>query len=221
MALTGSVPFKLYRPLAISASGDGVAVTSLTGTLTMDFTAEQFQALSPGVSNRTVTLPVAGPEHKGVWFNIINAGATYKKLTINDVSTLVVALEIGESATVVCTGSAWKSVAQLPATAKLASLTAGTGTPIPVTFPGYLAITQNGSETNTLADPSYPGQVLVIYVDTDTSGARVVTAASRINQAANTVMTFTDVGDFIELRAITIGGAAKWQVTHNDGVALS
>jgi hypothetical protein len=221
MSLTGTVPFKLYRPLAMNASGDGVAVTTLTGTFTMDYTAEQFQNLSPGAANRTVTLPTADPEHKGVWYTIRNAGATYKKLSINDVSSLVVALEIGESATVACTGAVWASVSQLPATAKLTAITASSGTAIGVTIPGILAITQNGAETNTLADPAYPGQLMVIYVDTDTSGARVVTAASRINQVGNQVMTFTDSGDCITLRAISILGSPKWQVISNEGVALT
>ncbi len=98
---------------------------------------------------------------------------------------------------------------------------AATGTAIPVTASGSLAITQNGAETNTLADPTFLGQWIDLFVDTDTSGARVVTAASRINQAANTIITMTEVGDFISLKAITIAGALKWQVTANDGCVLS
>lgn len=104
---------------------------------------------------------------------------------------------------------------------KKQTIVAATGTAIPVTHSGSFPITQNGAETNTLADPTFLGQTLSIFVDTDTSGARVITAASRINQAANTIMTLTEVGDFIKLEAITIAGALKWQVTHNDGVVLS
>jgi hypothetical protein len=104
---------------------------------------------------------------------------------------------------------------------KLQTIAAATGAAIPVTHSGSLPITQNGAETNTLADPSYLGQTISIFVDTDTSGARVITAASRINQAGNTIMTLTEVGDFIKLEAITIGGALKWQVVANDGAALS
>lgn len=104
---------------------------------------------------------------------------------------------------------------------QLQTIAAATGTAIPVTHSGSFPITQNGAETNTLADPTYLGQTLSIFVDTDTSGARVITAASRINQAGNTIMTLTEVGDFIKLEAITIAGALKWQVRSNDGVALS
>ena len=35
MSLTGTVPFKLYRPLAFGASGSGVAATTLAGNLTL------------------------------------------------------------------------------------------------------------------------------------------------------------------------------------------
>jgi hypothetical protein len=104
---------------------------------------------------------------------------------------------------------------------KAQTIAAATGTAIPVTHSGSFPVTQNGAETNTLADPTFIGQWLNIFVDTDTSGARVITAASRINQAANTVITLTDVGDFIKLEAITIAGALKWQVVANDGAALS
>jgi hypothetical protein len=101
------------------------------------------------------------------------------------------------------------------------TIAAATGTAIPVTHSGSFPITQNGAETNTLADPTFIGQWISIFVDTDTSGARVITAASRINQAGNTIITLTEVGDFIKLEAITIGGALKWQVVANDGAALS
>lgn len=97
----------------------------------------------------------------------------------------------------------------------------GTGVAIPVTASGTVAITTAAAETNTLADPTYAGQFLSLFVDTYAVGNRVVTAASRINQAANTIMTFGSVGDFIKLEAITIAGALKWQVVSNDGVALS
>ena len=97
----------------------------------------------------------------------------------------------------------------------------GTGVAIPVTNSGSVAITTAGAETNSLADPTFMGQTLSLFADTYAVGDRVVTAASRINQAGNTIMTFGAVGDFIKLEAITIGGSLKWQVVSNDGVALS
>jgi hypothetical protein len=97
----------------------------------------------------------------------------------------------------------------------------GTAQAIPVTASGVCAITTAAAETNTLADPTFVGQVLDIIIDTQAVGARVITAASRINQAGNTIMTGAQVGDYIRLVAITIAGARKWQVAANDGFALS
>ena len=97
----------------------------------------------------------------------------------------------------------------------------GTGQAIPVTASGYVGFTFNGSETNTLANPTFFGQRLILNADTATSGSRVVTAAARINQTGNTIMTFAAAGDCIVLEAIKIGGAFRWQVVSNDGVALS
>lgn len=129
----------------------------------------------------------------------------------------------GDTASAACTWdqSADSLILTGVAKIKFQTIAAATGTAIPVTHSGSFPITQNGAETNTLADPTFIGQWLSIFVDTDTSGARVITAASRINQAGNTTITLTEVGDFIKLEAITIAGALKWQVVANDGAALS
>lgn len=97
----------------------------------------------------------------------------------------------------------------------------GDAAAIPVTNSGSLAITTAAPETNSLPDPTFMGQWLSIFVDTYAVGDRVITAASRINQAGNTIITLGAAGDFIKLEAITIGGALKWQVVANDGAALS
>jgi len=217
MSLTGTTPFKLYRALALGSSGNGVEVTTLAATLTMSFLDEQFQSLNPNGSNRTVTLPVPDPEHRGVFFVLYNAGAL-GDLAIKDSANTIITLGTGGSCIVACTSTAWKIEIASPGIIKLA---AASGAPIPVVQNGSLPITQNGPETNTLPIPTYLGQTLSLFVDTDTSGARVVTSAARINQAGNTIMTLSDVGDFIKLEAITIAGALRWQVIANDGVILS
>lgn len=99
----------------------------------------------------------------------------------------------------------------------------GTGAAIPVNRGNIsMSITQNGAETNTLAIPSFVGQRLSLVVDVDTSGARVVTASQAINQAGNTIITMTDVNDFIELVGVKCaGGNLRWRVVVNDGCVLS
>lgn len=97
----------------------------------------------------------------------------------------------------------------------------GTGVAIPVTRSATVNIVTAAAETNTLAIPTFLGQKLILNMDTRVGGDRVVTSAQAINQAGNTVMTFGAARDNIVLEAITVGGALRWQVTHNDGVALS
>ncbi len=100
----------------------------------------------------------------------------------------------------------------------------GHGVAIPVTRSAEvnMTIAAGQAETNTLAVPTFAGQRLILNAEAvGAGGTRAVTAAQAINQAANTVMTFAAVRDCIELVAIKVGGALRWQVALNDGVALS
>lgn len=216
--MTGTVPFKLFRPVAFNASGDGVAAQTISGALVLTFLDEQFQRINGGAASRDVTLPTADPEHKGCIFVIANVGTTNNLVVKNGVSTIVTLLP-GQEAICVQSATAW--VVLLSTQTKDTTIAAATGTAIPVTQSGSFPITQNGAETNTLPNPTFMGQWLNIFVDTDTSGARVITAASRINQAGQTIITLTAVGAFIKLEAITIGGALRWQVVASEGASLS
>lgn len=91
---------------------------------------------------------------------------------------------------------------------------------IPVTSTGTCSMTSAGAETRTLAIPTFVGQRLSLIDDVHV-GNIVVTSAQAINQAGNTVMTFGAVADFIDLVAAQVGGALRWRVVGNDGVALS
>jgi hypothetical protein len=62
---------------------------------------------------------------------------------------------------------------------------------------GYVRLVTTGAETRTLADPSFIGQVMDLFFDTD-GGDCVITAASPINQNGDTIMTFSDVGEHIQ-----------------------
>ena len=107
--------------------------------------------------------------------------------------------------------------------AKAALADPGTGEAIPVTSSGVCPITigSAGAETNTLAAPSAIGMLLVITVDVVGTGTRVVTCATLVNQTGNNTLTFAQAGDTILLYSTQIGGALKWRVAANDGVALS
>lgn len=97
----------------------------------------------------------------------------------------------------------------------------GTGQAIPVTGNADVSLTlANAGETNTVADPTFRGQTLRLYVGTFTASAtRAVTFASAFNAAGNTVATFNALGDFAEF--VAIGATPKWKIRANDSVALS
>lgn len=98
----------------------------------------------------------------------------------------------------------------------------GTTKAIPVDASYTINMTTGASgETNTLAIPTFIGQELVLNIDTFGGGSRVITSAAALNQAGNTVMTFGAARDTCLLKAIKIGGALRWQIYGNDGVALS
>ncbi|MFO0880731.1 MAG: DUF2190 family protein [Gemmataceae bacterium] len=91
---------------------------------------------------------------------------------------------------------------------------------IPVTHSGRVAIVTAGSETRTLAAPTFPGQELLLYVKTD-GGTCVITVAAAINQTGNNTITMADVNDSIRLHAIEDGNNLRWRVVCNDGAALT
>lgn len=92
---------------------------------------------------------------------------------------------------------------------------------IPVTASGSVALVTAGAETRTLADPTFIGQSLSLYMKTD-GGNCVVTSASDVtNTSGENIMTFADVGDSVILIAIEDGSDLEWRTLQNDGAALS
>lgn len=96
----------------------------------------------------------------------------------------------------------------------------GNGEAIPVTNSGRVAIVTAGSETRTLAAPTFAGQELLLYVKTD-GGTCVITCATTVNQTGNNTITMAEVNDSIRLHAIESGSDLRWRVVCNDGAALS
>ena len=99
----------------------------------------------------------------------------------------------------------------------------GDGEAIPVTGDADIGMVTGASgETNTLADPAEVGVTLNLSLAVDGGGDRVITAASALNQAGNTVATFADVGDMLTLYSVRDGASSyAWRVLQNDGVVLS
>ena len=124
-------------------------------------------------------------------------------------ATTVRATLINPPATITLAGSVTKAITD-----------PGNAGAIPVTTSGYCPIVTAGSETRTLAAPSFIGQELLLYIKTD-GGTCVITVASAVNQTGNNTLTLADVRDVIRLVAIESGSNKVWHVVSNDGAALS
>ena len=92
---------------------------------------------------------------------------------------------------------------------------------IDVTRTGSVGITTAAAETRTLAIPTFIDQRLSISCDVYAVGDAVITVASAINQAGNTIITLNGAGDTVVLTAVQIAGILAWRVVVNDGAALS
>lgn len=98
----------------------------------------------------------------------------------------------------------------------------GTAQAIPVVRSSTVCFTVGaGAETNTLAVPSFVGQTVHLYCASIAGGTRAVTAASAINVAGNTVMTFNAARDNCTLVAVLVGASLAWEIQFNASVTLS
>jgi hypothetical protein len=108
----------------------------------------------------------------------------------------------------------------------------GTGAAIPVTKPATISLTiAAAGETNTLAAPLYPGQLLILYTGAlSNAGTRIVTCSAAINATGNNTITLNTApsaparGDRIILigcPSVAAGTTLRWRVVINDGCTLS
>jgi hypothetical protein len=228
---------KLGKPLAVTAGM--TAFADLTAAATGEALVNVADTRTPSPSSRTTApRPATNAQTDHVKCPLKFAAGLAQFLDLTAVATgeaianlkdnLAIALEIKEGAnsifTVCTTNSAelitWGYAHAYSATAK-AIADPGTGLAIPVTRDGVCNLTSAGAgETRTVAIPTYIGQRLTLHHDTD-GGAIAITFASAINQAGNTIGTFTEVDDFLELVGVTKGGTRCWRIVANDGVALS
>lgn len=100
----------------------------------------------------------------------------------------------------------------------------GSGVAIPVTASGRVEIVTGASgETNTLAVPTFAGQIIVLNHITDGGGDRVITVADPHIDGTNNTITLGDAGDLIVLTARKVAATPTygWALLSNVGAALS
>lgn len=82
-------------------------------------------------------------------------------------------------------------------------------------------LVSTGSETRTLDDPPRAGLRLNLRMKTD-GGDIVVTADNGLNVTGNTQATFADVGDQLNMIAVSHTSGYRWEILVNTGsVALA
>lgn len=89
----------------------------------------------------------------------------------------------------------------------------GDGAAIAVTESTAVALVTGGAETRTVADPAFAGQELLLYFAVD-GGNCVVTFASPINLAGDTIATFANAGESLFCKAFIsdAAGSLVWRV---------
>lgn len=211
-----------WSPLA---ANDGTAVIADVGTYyTVDTVNGALDALGLQIggdtdatynfTNGTGSL-VADNDAVYAALNKLDQGFVSLKAVTNAKGASLVGIE--DAATLFTATNVESALLELIKYVPVAAADPGNAGAIEASRSATVMMTSAGAETRTLAIPTFVGQTLRL-VDAVHVGNIVVTASFRINQAGNTIMTFGAVGDFIELVAVTIGGALRWQVSGNDAV---
>jgi hypothetical protein len=102
----------------------------------------------------------------------------------------------------------------------------GTGNAIPVTQSAAFALTIGaGAETNTLATPSFLGQLVTFSLNTIGAGSRTITTTSAFDSSGHIHAKIDGAGQSFGLIAVpepALGvGIMKWQLFYNSGATLT
>ncbi len=202
--------------------GTGAATTVPTGNTFMGFAlgitaatdATVRMALRAVESSAAETLALAdlsditGPMSYTAGKILVADGNSYEPVAVSGDATL-------SSAGVVTLANAAKPLSFVIADP-------GTGQAIPVTASGHVDIVSGGAgETNTLAVPTFAGQVLALSLKTDGGGDRVITVADPHIDGTNNTITLNDAGDTVLLLGVAIGASFGWRLVVNVGATLS
>lgn len=202
---------------------EGFEARTLSGNLDLSaapFTLPEYARLDPGGASRNVTLE-AEATAKGVFREFYNAADAAENLVIKD-DAAVTLFTVGprQCLRTYCDGTTWLEVSRSINLTPSDITDPGNAGAISVAAPGSVSLVTAGAETRTLAAPIFIGQIIVLYLQTD-GGDCVVTVASAINVAGNTVITLNDAGDSCALIAVNNGSALAWRVLENNGCTLS
>lgn len=209
-----------YTPGSAKDAGDIVTQADLTGSVVTDLNASELGSLHVGGVHLISKVQSAFAAGQAVFWN--PTGNPYGGTAGTGAATPSGGVFLGYATEAAGANDAKVRVLRvLPIPSILTPIAdPGNAAAIPVTQSGRVAIVTAGSETRTLAAPTFVGQELLLYVKTD-GGTCVITCATTVNQTGNNTITMADVNDSIRLHAVESGSDLRWRVVCNDGAALS
>ncbi len=228
------------RKLATTALGgfdnlgyERAGVYAFSGTITIDNSAVNggiFEGTT-GSGNYTVNLPAAaGVSGQVIEVVKVDSGtgtvivdASGGEL-INGAITFTLRAQY-ESLRIRCNGVGWDIVGYYPGPTAPGSISTaipdpGNGAAIPVTRSGYVSITSTGSDTRTLAAPTFVGQEIILIHAVD-GGSVAVTVSAAFDASAHTILTATAVAASCRLVATLTGVTKRWALVYTDGFTAS
>ena len=211
-----TAPRPLTYPLELREGGN---VESISANMTLSQRSAQIQTLTPTGAARDVTLPAATKNGaRPFWFRVAPVAEYALSVKKPDGSKLAT-LYPGESCLVASSEGDWYAMNEPQGPIEIAD--PGDAGAIPIDRAGVVHLVTGGAETRTVADPEQVGLLLSLFFLTD-GGNCVVTFASPINQAGNTIATFNDATDSVHVRSVRDGASSyRWAIVGNDGAALS
>lgn len=82
------------------------------------------------------------------------------------------------------------------------------------------SIVTTAAETRTLAQPTKPGVLCAVVLDTD-GGDLTLTVTGGYNASADTAIVLNDAGDFVQFQSVKVGTSYLWRVVGYEGADLA
>ena len=203
--------------------GNKFLVKTATATLTRREVLADVTIQAEKATAMTLTMPATDTSLAGVYGEIINAGAGVATISYTTQSgTATVTLNQDDKASYLYDEDGKCYLDTEDTATGLNIVTADPGDDGALAIEGSIALTSvnSGAEARTLAIPAAAGDEVAITMGVDGGADIVVTAASGINVAGNTTLTFGTVGGNIVMVGALIGAALQWRVVANDTVTL-
>lgn len=94
------------------------------------------------------------------------------------------------------------------------------GTITPTMWGQICSVVTTAAQTRTLAQPTKPGVLVTVVLDTD-AGDLTLTVTGGYNNAVDTAITLADAGDFVQFLSVEVGTSYLWRIVGQEGAAFT